>query len=69
MVVSVGILGVCAGFSWLWAIGHVLGLRVLFRYDITSMSQNVVLEIFQEALALTVVVKGGGPGAVRGHQT
>ena len=33
VVVSVGILGVCAGVSWLSANGHVLGLRVLFRCD------------------------------------
>ena len=55
VVVSVGILGVCAGASWLCANGHVLGLRVLFRCDSTSMSQRVVLGIFHYALVLTTV--------------
>ena len=55
VVVSVGILGVCAGVSWLCANGHVLGLRVLFRCDITSMSQRGVLGCFEDALVLATM--------------
>ena len=55
VVVSVGILGICDGVTWLWANGHVLGLRFLFRCDIMSMSQRGVLVIFEDALALATM--------------
>ena len=67
VVVSVGILGVCAGVSWLCANGHVLGLRVLFRCDITSMSQRDVLEMFQDALACATP-RVDGDAAMSGHR-
>ena len=35
--------------------GHVLGLRVLFRWDITSMSQRGVRGSFEDALALAMM--------------
>ena len=35
--------------------GHVLGLRVLFRWDITSMSQRGVRESFEDALAFAMM--------------
>ena len=35
--------------------GHVLGLRVLFRCDITSMSQRGVRGLFEDALALAMM--------------